>query len=190
MNERLGSPEKRILVVDDDHGSRESLKLLLGIDGHQVTEAVDGAEALGEFRKQAFDLVITDYLMPRMRGDELARNLRTLVPEQPIVMVTGYFENICCAPVPADAVLAKPFGVAELRLAIAGPMARRSPSSRGSDQAWPELSQDALRERADTTTFVLSDILKSSARPGSRPLPDNPNPRPRLNPGDADPDAT
>jgi CheY-like chemotaxis protein len=163
MNDYINSSEARILVVDDDRGARESLKLLLGIDGHTVTEAVDGAEALGRFAQERFDLVITDYLMPNMLGDELARNIRNLAPEQPIVMVTAYFENLCGGDGSADAILAKPFGVDELRMAIAKPMARGRIASRvapGEGCQWQNLSQGAVSERASVTTKVLSEILE------------------------------
>jgi len=166
MNEKVNSSEVRILVVDDDQSARESIKLMLGIDGHSVAEAVDGAEALGRFSQERFDLVIMDYLMPNMLGDELARNIRNLVPEQPIVMVTGYFENLCGCTGSADAILAKPFGVDDLRMAIAQPMARARGSLRAGpagESQWQNLSQGAVKERACATTKVLSEILENRA---------------------------
>jgi CheY-like chemotaxis protein len=109
---------KRILLVEDERGARESIKLLLTIDRHQVAEAAGGAEAIRLVKSQPFDLVILDYFMPGMRGSEVALQIREIVPSLPILMVTAYLEKLGDADKPVDAVIGKPFGVAELRGAI------------------------------------------------------------------------
>jgi CheY-like chemotaxis protein len=109
---------KRILLVEDDPAARESIKLLLKIDRHAVTEAADGTEAQGLFAQKRFDLVISDYFMPNMLGNELAAHLWQRTPSLPILIVTGYFEKLIQSGVPADNLLAKPFGVDQLREAI------------------------------------------------------------------------
>jgi CheY-like chemotaxis protein len=119
MAEQTRVFQKRILVVEDDPGARESLKLLLRIDRHTVIDATNGREALDLFTKERFDLVIVDYAMPEMQGNELAVHIRRIVPSQPILMVTAYFEKLVDSAMPFDAILSKPFGVAELRQAIA-----------------------------------------------------------------------
>jgi CheY-like chemotaxis protein len=111
---------KRILLVDDDQGARESIKLLLNIDRHDVLEAKNGREALELFHQAALDLVILDYFMPQMEGRELAANIKLADPRLPILMVTAYKEKLVDTQTQVDAMLAKPFGVAELREAIAG----------------------------------------------------------------------
>ena len=110
---------KNILVVDDDAATRESIKLLLDVDRHLVTVASNGMEALELFKKWGFDLVITDYLMPGMLGDELAQRIRSFTPSQPILMVTAYVEKLIAAGQPADSMLGKPWSVDELRRAVA-----------------------------------------------------------------------
>jgi CheY-like chemotaxis protein len=110
---------KRILLVDDDQGARESIKLLLNIDRHSVVEAQNGQEALELFHQGILDLVIIDYFMPQMEGSELAANIKHAAPLLPILMVTAYLEKLVDAVLPVDAILAKPFGIAELRQAIA-----------------------------------------------------------------------
>lgn len=110
---------RRILVVEDDPLARESIKLLLGIDRHAVTEAKEGREALDLVSRQPFDLVILDYDMPGMRGWEVALNIKCIAPGLPILMVTGYLEKLSGDDKPVDAVLGKPFSMDELRGAIA-----------------------------------------------------------------------
>lgn len=94
-------------------------KLMLDMDGHIVTEAGNGREALDRFAPGRFDLVITDYLMPFMKGDELARNIKRLAPSEPVLMITGSAAQFDGSQAPADAVLNKPFGLEELRCAVA-----------------------------------------------------------------------
>ncbi len=110
---------KRILLVEDDASARESIKLLLSIDRHSVAEAENGRQALDCFARETFDLVILDYAMPEMRGSELAGHLKRVNPAVPLLMVTAYLEKLVDSETPVDAVLGKPFGVVELRQAIA-----------------------------------------------------------------------
>ena len=110
---------KRILLVDDDAAARESIKLLLQIDRHDVVEAKGGREALELFHQSVMDLVIIDYFMPQMEGSKLAEHLKLAAPSMPILMVTAYMEKLVDCHNPVDAILPKPFGIAELRQSIA-----------------------------------------------------------------------
>ncbi len=109
---------QRILVVDDQQPVRSALRMMLELDGHQVTEAGDGAEALHIFAMGEFDLVITDFEMPMLKGNQLAVRIKLLAPCQPILMITasegahGDVEN------PVDALLDKPFTMADLRYSL------------------------------------------------------------------------
>lgn len=112
---------KRILIVDDDPSARESIKLLLSIDRHTVTEARDGLEALELVAKQPFDLVLVDFFMPGMHGGEVARRIKQIAPSLPILMVTAYREKLIGfdRPGSTNAILGKPFAVGDLRNEIA-----------------------------------------------------------------------
>jgi CheY-like chemotaxis protein len=110
---------KRILLVEDDPGARESIKLLLSIDRHIVTEASGGEQALELLKGQSFDLVILDYFMPGMRGSQLALHIKEIAPALPTVMITAYVEKLSASEKPVDAVIGKPFGIEVLRQAIA-----------------------------------------------------------------------
>ena len=65
-----------ILVVDDESGVRDLVGDVLGLEGYQVTIAVDGLDALSHIRKQKFDLFVLDINMPGMDGWEFAAKLR------------------------------------------------------------------------------------------------------------------
>jgi DNA-binding response OmpR family regulator len=66
----------KILVVEDDTDSRETLRLLLELDGHHVVSAKDGKEGWQAFTLGQFPVVISDWLMPEMDGLELCRRIR------------------------------------------------------------------------------------------------------------------
>lgn len=123
MDTAIIAKGKHILLVDDDPAVRESIKLFLSIDRHTVTEASSGHEALLLFTGERFDLVIMDYLMPDMLGEELAQQIKNLAPKQPVVMVTAYLEKLVNQGKPADALLGKPLSIEALRRAMAVSMA-------------------------------------------------------------------
>ena len=109
-------------MVDDDPSVADSLRLLLKIDGHEVEVAGDGETALAKHKVGNHDLVIADFVMPRMDGLELARLIKARVPRQPILLVTAHFETVFNREKArlhhVDALLAKPFSAQQLREAI------------------------------------------------------------------------
>ena len=84
-----------VLVVEDEDGVRRLLKHVLEIRGYKVLEACDGEEALGVYQRSgAIDLVLTDMIMPRMGGRELAGRLLGLDPGVKIVFMSGYTDDV------------------------------------------------------------------------------------------------
>ena len=67
----------------------------------------------------ARDLVITDFEMPQMKGDELATRIKQAWPAQPVLMITAYAEQLGDSDNPVDALLNKPFHLEDLRRAMA-----------------------------------------------------------------------
>ncbi len=110
---------KRILLVDDEQELRETVKAVLSEDNHMVVEANNGAEAWRLFTQSRFDLVMTDFKLPFVMGDELATRIKRLAPKQPLLMITGY-EQRPGPRNPVDAVLRKPLGSRLLRQTVAG----------------------------------------------------------------------
>lgn len=121
--ESLNQPQKHILLVDDEENVLDAMEALLKLKGHEVFKASNGAEALGKFNEQRFniDLVITDYDMPVMDGAALIKTLRQIAPSLKIILCTGIevksqtdnFDHL-----DVDEILLKPFNAQELSLAV------------------------------------------------------------------------
>jgi CheY-like chemotaxis protein len=117
-----GNQVRRILVVDDEPAVGDAIKMMLKFDGHEVQTASGSKEALSLLEQGKFDLIITDYSMPGMKGDELAAVIKQRLPHQPIIMISAYAEMLKSSGNPlagVDFMLSKPFFMAELREAIA-----------------------------------------------------------------------
>jgi CheY-like chemotaxis protein len=111
----------KILVVDDDPMPRDILVRYLEQDGHEVVGLGSGREALGRHTREKFNVVITDQAMPHITGVQLARAMRRVVPEQRVILVTGFEqENVPSdATADVDMVLKKPVSQNGLRKALA-----------------------------------------------------------------------
>jgi DNA-binding NtrC family response regulator len=79
-----------ILLVDDNHVSREAFAKLLRLHGHEVMEAVDAKDALNVLDNMHFEVVITDFVMPNISGFQLIAQIRDKWPHTPILLVSGY----------------------------------------------------------------------------------------------------
>jgi two-component system response regulator AtoC len=80
----------RILVTDDEEGIREFMADTLAMDGHEVVQAADGAEAARLLDARAFDLLVTDLQMPRLDGMSLVRKVRGEQPELQVIVLTAH----------------------------------------------------------------------------------------------------
>ena len=120
MNE--ATPQKcRILVVDDDLEMNTSYALLLEFDGHEVQTAYTAEAALAMLIKRPFELVITEYALLRMKGDEFAALIKHQWPGLPVIMVTTQISEFKPEDPPVPGVvclLGKPFSMKQLRDAI------------------------------------------------------------------------
>ena len=114
-------PQRRILVVDDEPIVCETLKMMLAFDGHIVEVANGSEEALALFQKGRYDVIVTDYAMPLMRGDKLALAIKAQDPTQRVVMMSTYGAALMAGEdgiSGIDYALAKPFLIEDLRLAL------------------------------------------------------------------------
>ena len=113
---------ERILVVDDDNGVREALSEFLLSLGYVVVAVENGEEALTEYEKGGFDVVMADLIMPNMDGMELLRRIREIKNNEVIfLMMTGH-PSISTAVEAinrgADDYITKPFHLDDVKLRI------------------------------------------------------------------------
>jgi DNA-binding response OmpR family regulator len=105
---------KNILLIDDDRALRTTLSILLQRAGFLVVCAENGKEGLRLFSKDAFDLVVTDLIMPEMEGIETIMAIRRLAPNIKIIAMSGGARNSpaylqVAGHLGANEVLIKPF---------------------------------------------------------------------------------
>jgi CheY-like chemotaxis protein len=145
---------KRILLVEDEEPLRACLLMLLQQEGHQVTEASNGVEAMNLFTSGLFDLVITDFEMPLMKGNMLSTAIKLMAPSLPILMITACPRARRDAENPVDALLNKPFNVPELYSALRTLLA-----------AQPEPAQPSIVRTVESSsvTFVAEKTARCTA---------------------------
>jgi CheY-like chemotaxis protein/anti-sigma regulatory factor (Ser/Thr protein kinase) len=110
-------PPRHILLVDDDAMVRRTMASLLRAVGQQVVEADSGAAALTELTRGAVDLVFTDLGMPEMTGWQVAEAVKARHPSLPVVLITGWQDQITADADQrrfVDAILPKPSRLEDL----------------------------------------------------------------------------
>lgn len=116
----------RILVAEDEGTVRTFVTRALEVAGHEVVCVVDGGQALEALGGDAFDLLLTDIVMPVMDGIALALNVSRDYPGLPILLMSGYPKERQRAhniDVLVHDVLAKPFTLEQLQKAVAKALA-------------------------------------------------------------------
>ncbi|PHR30676.1 MAG: Fis family transcriptional regulator [Desulfotalea sp.] len=158
-----------VLIVDDERGMRDFLKILLQKEGHKVVTANRGKKALEILESRTVDLVVSDIRMPELSGIELLEIIKENNPELPVIMITAFAS-------PEDAVLAmqngafdyisKPFNVDEILSVIrsATTKSNTKPQAPQLSESFPEIIGqsremlkifDMIRRVAPTPANVL-----------------------------------
>jgi two-component system, OmpR family, response regulator MprA len=128
---------QRVLVADDDRAIRESLARALDLEGYEVVPAVDGVESLTRVRKESFDALVLDVMMPGVDGLAVCRVLRADGDRTPVLMLTARQETadrVAGLDAGADDYLPKPFELDELLARLRALLRRASfaaPEDRG-----------------------------------------------------------
>lgn len=105
----------RILIVDDDHLSRDALSELLSDEGYHIDSCVEGSHALALLQQATYDVLLTDLIMPGMNGLELIHAARKLHGSLKCILLSGHAPRAEAAafvtwqgkPVDIDALLLK-----------------------------------------------------------------------------------
>ena len=149
-----------ILVVDDEARIRSIIKKYAEFEGHKVSEAGDGMEAVRLCRQESFDIVIMDIMMPELDGFSACREIRK-VSDMPIIMLSARgeeYDKINGFETGIDDYVVKPFSAKELMLRIEAIMKRSR--SRGSSRT-SAVHQNVVVEldggglRADITARIV-----------------------------------
>ena len=147
-----------LLVVDDEVRIRSIIKKYAEFEGHTVTEAADGMEAVLMSRTQSFDLIIMDIMMPELDGFSACREIRKS-SDVPIIMLSARgeeYDRINGFELGVDDYVVKPFSPKELMLRIDAVMKRVN--NRGTSQQKKEnvvISLDGGGLRADVTARIV-----------------------------------
>ncbi len=112
---------RRVLIVDDDHLVRDTLRFIMEDAGYDVWAVAHGADALAVLESQSIDIVLSDIFMPGMNGFDLLKQIRQRRPDVPVILVTG-FGNIDMARQAlkegATDFITKPYNVNEIPILI------------------------------------------------------------------------
>ncbi|HET8720463.1 MAG TPA: response regulator [Nitrospira sp.] len=103
---------KRVLVAEDDEAVRALISTILSEAGYNVYEACDGLDAVGSLKKRRYDVLLTDYQMPKMDGLELLDLAQAMWPELPVIVASSdvlLTQTAHGLLAPAYAILEKPF---------------------------------------------------------------------------------
>ena len=128
----------RILIVDDETGIREMIKKYALFEGYEVEEASDGMEAIEVCKKQSFDLIVMDVMMPELDGFSACREIRKFCTV-PVIMLSARgeeYDKIHGFELGIDDYVVKPFSPKELMMRIAAVIKRST--------AQPEPQKDIL----------------------------------------------
>ncbi|MBQ8397057.1 MAG: response regulator transcription factor [Clostridia bacterium] len=147
-----------ILIVDDEEHIRAIVRKYAEFEGHTVTEAADGMEAVRLCRREQFDIIIMDVMMPELDGFSACSEIRKF-SQTPIIMLSARgeeYDKINGFQLGVDDYVVKPFSPKELMLRVGAVMARASRQS-----AVPERPRNEVIEfdggglRADVTARLV-----------------------------------
>jgi CheY-like chemotaxis protein len=144
------NPRGRILLVDDNTFGSSARRSVLEELGHQVLTSGTPAEALELCAKQAFDVVVTDYKMPKMNGVEFIGRLRKQHPGTAVVLISGFTDTLGLdeANTGADIVLQKSNNeVSQLIRAVNRLLRKQQVAPKKSPGSQPGLQNDKRKKR-------------------------------------------
>ncbi|MGB0034716.1 MAG: HD domain-containing phosphohydrolase [Candidatus Acidiferrales bacterium] len=154
--------KEKILVVDDEEAIREVISTLLDSQGYRCTVRQNGRLGLDAFRKDSFDLVLSDIVMPEMDGLKLLAALRNEDPDVPVIMVTAMHDiAIALEAIRSGAYdyILKPFEKDQLHLSV-----RRALEHRRlvlENRTYQSDLEHLVAERTQQLSIALQDLEQS-----------------------------
>jgi putative nucleotidyltransferase with HDIG domain len=154
--------KEKILVVDDEEAIREVISTLLEAQGFHCTTCSNGKLGLEAFRKDTFDLVLSDIVMPEMDGLKLLGELRLDDPDVPVIMVTAMHDiSIALEAIRAGAYdyILKPFEKDQLYLSVRRALEHRSLVLE--NRTYQSDLEQLVAERTQQLSIALQDLEQS-----------------------------
>ena len=145
----------RILTVDDEERIRALIRKYAEFEGHEVTEAADGMEAVKLCREKTFDIIIMDIMMPELDGFSAVREIRKF-SDTPIIMLSARgeeYDKLNGFGLGVDDYVVKPFSPKELMMRIDAVMKRSRPAAPPSENQHEIVEIDGLK--ADITARLV-----------------------------------
>lgn len=121
----------KILICDDESGLRAVIKRYAVFEGHEVTEAGDGMEAVELCRKNSFDIIIMDIMMPELDGFSAVKEIRK-TSETPVIMLSARgeeYDKVLGFELGVDDYVVKPFSSKEIMLRVNAILRRTAKSA-------------------------------------------------------------
>lgn len=144
----------RILLVEDEEGIADAVRLNLELEGYKVTWCRDGREALLRFHAERFDLILLDVMLPEMDGFTVCQSIRLENSRIPILMLTaksGGTDRVFGLRIGADDYLTKPFNLEELLLRISKLLIRAGDNAVSNNAELILIGENSI----DTKTFEV-----------------------------------
>lgn len=157
----------RIMIVDDEQGPREALKMILR-DDYEIFTAGSGTEALDFISNEEFDLMILDIRMPDINGIDLLAQVKSIVPETEVVMITAYASVETATNALRQGALdylTKPFDSSAVKEVVAKGLARRS-AKNALRKKFSELQvvNDSLQEKIEYAYLNIEKHYEETVR--------------------------
>lgn len=148
----MSALQSQVLLVEDEAAQREVLAYNLEAEGYAVRHAQDGEEAMLMIREAAPDLVILDWMMPRLSGIEVCRQLKMNKETRdiPVIMLSARSEEVDAVrglETGADDYVVKPYSLRELMARVRGQLRRSSPAAQGAVLTFEDITLDGERHR-------------------------------------------
>ena len=147
-----------ILVVDDESRIRAIIRKYAEFEGHTVTEATDGMDAVYKCRESVFDMIIMDIMMPELDGFSACREIRKIT-QTPIIMLSARgeeYDKINGFELGIDDYVVKPFSPKELMLRVEAVMKRVGRNSENQSRPQNQIIElDGGGLRADVTARIV-----------------------------------
>ncbi len=148
----MSATQPSVLVVEDEVAQREVLTYNLEAEGFRVTTAEDGEEAMLAVAEDTPDLILLDWMLPRVSGIEVCRRIKSRTEWQgiPVIMLSARSDDVDKVrglEIGADDYMVKPYSVIELMARLRAQLRRTRPSSVGQTITYDDIVLDAETHR-------------------------------------------